>query len=262
MPTFRPNARTLAVAALVVAALGAPAAHAQWQVVDKDANKVLGTKTKTGTINSNLSDINSKFDITKLNKDNKWVGERVKDPTPNFPKSTDTTATLDDGAHCKNIAKSQQKTCQDIVDIENAQYKFMVSMYETSQTRDKTLRDILDERIKLDTKDIGKLEDNTNKLTALHALIQLDRQQMESVNYAYDANLRFLRAKQTSLASSAQKGESESKWGNISIPGVGDVDAGNLLQDVIGGAVLVGALETLKTPKPDGMQTLHVTEGF
>jgi hypothetical protein len=263
MPASNTLFRGVALVALAsAAALGAPAAHAQWKVNDTDANKVLGTAKKGSTINSNLYDVNGKLDITKLSKDNKWVGERVKDPSSTFPKSDSTEATLDDGSRCKSVAQDQQDTCKKIVDIENAQYKFMVSMYETSKTRDTTLRDILDERIKLGTSDYGKLEDNTNKLTALYALIQLDRQQMESVNYAYEANLRYLRYQQTQSTTSAQKGSNKDTYGSINIPGVGNYDVGTIIQDVIGGAVLVGALETAKSSKPDGMQTLKVTEGF
>lgn len=265
MHSPNPMFRTLALLALAsVAALSAPAAHAQWKVYDKDANDVLGKSSKKGgTINSNLGDIKTKMDIGSANSTADWPGKRVDDPTPAFPKSSDaTTIKLDDGSKCKLVAQTQQKTCQDIVDIENAQYKFMVTMYETSKTRDDTLREILKERTKLGTSDFGKLEDNTNKLNALYALIQLDRQQMESVNYAYEANLRYLRAQQVTLANTAQKGGNKSDWGSISLPGVGDIDAGNLVQDVIGGAVLVGALKGEESTKPDGMHTLKVTEGF
>lgn len=263
MPAFNNLKRVLAFTAFAGAiALGAPAAHAQWQVVDKDANTVLGKKSGGNTINGNLSDINGRLDITKLSKDNKWVGERVKDPVSALPKSDSDAANLDDSKGCESIAEAQQETCKKIVEIENAQYKFMVTMYETTKTRDDMLRTILDERIGLNTKDFGKMEENTNKLTALYALIQLDRQQMESVNYAYEANLRFLRAKQTRATNTAQKGGKEGSLGGINVPGLGEVDAGKIIQDVIGGAVLVGALETLKTDRPDGMQKLKVTEGF
>jgi hypothetical protein len=256
--------RVLALTAFaVIATLGAPSAQAQWKVYDKDANDVLGKQKGGTTINSNLYDIKTKMDIGAASSAENWPGKRVDNPDSTFPKSTDATAIkLNDGTACKSVAESQQDTCNKIVEIENAQYKFMVTMYETSQTRDDTLREILKERTNLKSDDFGKLEDNTNKLNALNALIQLDRQQMVSVNYAYEANLRFLRAKQATLAGSAQKGGNKGDWGNITIPGVGDVDAGNLVNDVIGGAVLKATLDGLQTTKPGGMQTLKVTEGF
>ncbi|HEY4093546.1 MAG TPA: hypothetical protein VGN46_18710 [Luteibacter sp.] len=263
MPTSNLRFRVLTLIALAgIAGLGANSAHAQWQVVDKDANKVLGSPKGGSTINSNLGDIKSKLDITKQTKDNKWVGERVSDPSQPFPKSDSDAIKLDDGTSCKTVAEAQQANCQKIVDIQNAQYKFMVTMYETSKTRDDMLRTILDERKALNTTDYGKLEDNTNKLTALYALIQLDRQQMESVNFAYEANLRYLRAQQTQAASVAQKGGKPGKYGSIDLPVVGAIDVGNMLQDVIGGAVLAETLKTMQTTKPSGMQTLKVTEGF
>lgn len=294
----RPNAafrRLLSGAALVLALLvAAPSAHAQWAVNDAEANQhlgeieshtndtatntkdtvtqttnlnnVLGTKNdtySTSTVNGRLDSINRKFQIG--NYDDKKPGARVANPTQALPASGGPP--LDDGSSCNTVAQPQQATCKQIVDLENAKYKYMLLMYETTATRDTTLRDLLTERENIasgdqgDISQYGKLEDNTNKLTALYNLIALDHQQMESVNYAYDANIRYLRAKQTLAANSAATGKDPSSTpGGIDIPGVGNVQIGQLISGFVTGAALSVALDGVATSKPSGMKTLKIGE--
>jgi hypothetical protein len=128
------------------------------------------------------------------------------------------------------------------------------------------LRTLLTERQNIqagqsgDANQYGKLEDNTNKLTALYNLIALDRQQMQSVNYAYEANLRYLRSKQTQLADAAASGQSPpgSGGGSINIPGVGNVNLGSVLASMTTGAILYGALQAQQTTAAPGMQKLGI----
>jgi hypothetical protein len=268
------GAMTLAV----LLSVAAPAAHAQWQVQDQKGedslkginddtgkiNSVLGTtQDGNGTINSNLNNINNKF-VIGTTSDNQ-PGPRVKDPTQVLP---DATTVLDDAAHCGLVATAQQDTCKQIVAIENSQYQYMITMYTNSKTRDDMLRTLLNERKaitssgKPDPNQFGKLEDNTNKLTALYNLIALDHQQMLSVNYAYEANLRYLRAKQTQMANAAASGNPPpgSGGGSINIPGIGNFDINSAISAMTTGAALKLALNGLAT-KPDSgmpMQTLGI----
>ncbi|MFC5740022.1 hypothetical protein [Dyella tabacisoli] len=260
-----------AMALVVLLCVAAPAAHAQWQVKDdaaeqsldninsgtKDINSVLGTTAdgNNNTINKNLDNINNKLVIGAYNKD--VPGARVADPQKALPATTAAT-TLNDGSYCKTIPDAQQQNCQDIVAIENAQYHFMVSMYNTSKTRDDMLRTLLAERQGIASNDpnqFGKLEDNTNKLTALYNLIALDHQQMLSVNYAYDANLRYLRNQQTQLANAAASGISPpgSGLGSIDIPGIGSIDIGSAISGMTTGLVLYGALQGQQSTPDSGM---------
>lgn len=293
------NFRRIASGVALIAALlvVAPSAHAQWAVNDaeangqlgtiqtntsntadntkdtadntsetvtqtKDMNKVLGTigdNYQSTTINGHLEAINSKLAIGTY--DNKKPGSRVKDPDKALPKSGGTA--LNDGTSCKTVAQPQQSTCQEIVALENAQYQYMLLMYETTATRDATLRDLLTEREGIQANDanqFGKLEDNTNKLTALYNLIALDHQQMEAVNYAYDANIRFLRSKQTLAANAASTGKDPTKGDGISIPGIGDVNLGSVISGLSTGAALALALDGVATSTPSGMKTLKIGE--
>jgi hypothetical protein len=280
-----------AMAVLVTLASTAPAAHAQWAVNDaeangtlkqieqhtdktvqntkdiydqtKDMNTVLGKTVGDGsTINGNINAINEKLKIGTV-KDSQ-PGARVSNPVKELP--ADSTV-LDDGTRCKAVAQPQQATCQQIVDLENAQYRYMLTMYKNTETRDTMLRDLLKERSEITPQDpnqFGKLEDNTNKLTALYNLIALDQQQMQTVNYAYEANLRFLRSQQTMAANAANTGKKPSDWGSISLPGIGNVDIGSAISGLATGAVLKESLDGVQSDKPAGMQTLSIgkSNGF
>ncbi|NID13969.1 hypothetical protein [Luteibacter yeojuensis] len=285
--------RRFAGIATLLLALGfvAPAAHAQWAVndaqanstleqiqsnthttadkttdIDKqttDMNTVLGKTLGDGsTINGNINAINEKLKIGTY-KDSQ-PGPRVGNPVKALP--ADSTV-LDDGTRCKAVAQPQQDVCKQIIDLENAQYRYMLTMYKNTETRDSMLRELLKEREAITDKDpnqFGKLEDNTNKLTALYNLIALDQQQMQTVNYAYEANLRFLRSQQTIAANAASTGKNPSKWDSISLPGIGDVNIGSAISGLATGAALKASLEEVQTAKPNGMQTLGIgkSNGF
>jgi hypothetical protein len=284
--------RFLGAAALLLA-LGsvAPVAHAQWAVndatanstleriqtntnktaekttdIDKqttDMNTVLGKTVGDGsTINGNINAINEKLKIGTVKESQ--PGARVLDPVKVLP--ADSTV-LDDGTRCKAVAQPQRDTCQQIVDLENAQYRYMLTMYKNTATRDSMLRELLKERSEITAQDanqFGKLEDNTNKLTALYNLIALDQQQMQTVNYAYEANLRFLRSQQTIAANAASTGKNPSKWDSISLPGIGDVNIGSAISGLATGAALKASLDGVQSDKPEGMQTLNIgkSNGF
>ncbi len=53
----------------------------------------------------------------------------------------------------------------------------MVAMYDITKKRLERLRKIEQERTAIKDTELGKLEDNTNKLIALKALMDIDRQQ-------------------------------------------------------------------------------------
>ncbi|MDQ0010331.1 hypothetical protein J2T07_002521 [Luteibacter jiangsuensis] len=274
--------RLLGGGTFLIALLAAtPAAQAQWAVNDADANTKLGqieqhtndtvSQTKdinkvlgqTGdgdgkTINANLDAINKKFKIGQY-KDTQ-PGPRVADPKKALPEDS---TQLDDGTRCKAVAEPQQANCKLIVDLENAQYQYMLTMYKNTKTRDDMLRELLKERQAIgadDPNQYGKLEDNTNKLTALYNLIALDQQQMQTVNYAYEANLKYLRSQQTLAANAANTGKKPSEWGSIQLPGVGDVDIGSAISGLATGAVLSETLKGVQSDKPSGMQTLSIGE--
>ncbi|MET4676381.1 MULTISPECIES: hypothetical protein [unclassified Luteibacter] len=271
-------------AMLFALCLAAPTANAQWSVNDADANRHLsniegksnsieshtdntnrtignaGDDYQSNTVNGRLDAINRKLVIGTY--DEAKPGPRLKDPDKALPASS--SAALDDGASCNTVAPQQKTTCQDIVALQNAQYKYMLTMYENTNTRDAMLRSLLAERKDIkdtDPNQYGKLEDNTNKLTALYNLIQLDYQQMQTVNYAYEANIRYLQAKQTLAANAASTGKNpSSSTGGISIPGIGSISLDSVIQGLATGAALELALKGAQSDKPAGMKTLGVGE--
>lgn len=271
-------------AMLLALCVAAPAAHAQWSVNDAEANRHLsnidtnsgkidkstdhtnqtigntGDDYNSATVNGRLDAINRKLTIGTY--DEAKPGPRLKDPDKALPAST--SAALDDGASCNSIAPQQKATCQDIVALQNAQYKYMLTMYENTNTRDAMLRSLLEERKNINSNDpnqYGKLEDNTNKLTALYNLIQLDYQQMQTVNYAYEANIRYLQAKQTLAANAASTGkDTSSSTGSISIPGIGSVSLDSVIQGLATGAALKVALTGVQSTPPSGMKTLTISD--
>lgn len=270
-----------AMVAVLFACVMAPAAQAQdaWSVKDSEANGTLNDikgntgdlKTAVGTskdgggntVNANLDAINKKLVIGNTENNQAYKdtqpGTRVVDPDEPLPASDNNV--LDDGAGCKAVADAQQETCKKIVAIQNSKYKYMLLMYETNKKRDDMLRELLIERSKItanDANQYGKLEDNTNKLTALYNLIALDQQQMATVNYAYDANVEYLRKTQALMARGANTGKKPSSWTNISLPGVGSVDLGSALGTLATGVALSTALNSVKSTAPDGLQRLSI----
>lgn len=252
----------LAMAALFGGAM-APSAHAQWHVTDETTQGKIDTlqdnmgKTGDGggkTLNGNLDAINKKLVIGTY-KDSQ-PGKRVDDPKSALP---DEGTKLNDGSACSRLPTQQQTNCTKIVEIQNAQYQYMLTMYKNTKTRDDMLRELLKERQAISSDDpnqYGKMEDNTNKLTALYNLIALDQQQMQTVNYAYEANLKFLRDQQAQLSRAANTGRSTGS--GISLPGVGDVDLSGALGGLVAGSVLKTALKNGHTGSP----TLHVTDQY
>jgi hypothetical protein len=265
-------------------------AAAQWQVHDTEANGQLSTANghlssiesenksmhsdlngvlgKTGdseaqrTIDGYLNSINSTLKIGTF--DPKKPGTRVADPDQVLPDDSAEAAKLDNGVRCDKVAEPQQATCKQIVAIENAQYKYMLTMYKNTATRYEVLKQLLDERNSINANDVnqfGKLEDNTNKLTALYNLLALDQQQMQTVNYAYEANLRYLRNQQALAAKSAATGEDHTSAGSISLPGIGSVQVGSVISGIAAGAALKEALKDAQSTAPEGILHLKVSDG-
>ncbi|UNT99598.1 hypothetical protein KBQ49_02505 [Xanthomonas translucens pv. translucens] len=62
-------------------------------------------------------------------------------------------------------------------------------MYDITDKRLGRLREIERARQSIKPEEIGKLEDNTNKLIALKTLMDIDRQQTEAAMFAYEKRL-------------------------------------------------------------------------
>lgn len=126
------------------------------------------------------------------------------------------------------VADLQYEICREIVRTSNAQFNYAVTMYETTEDRNKRLRQIEQERAGLSQQDQGKLQDNTNKLLALQALMQIDAQQAQTNMGAFDKRLRYLNEQQDFYADKALNGKS-------------------MLGSIVAGVTLKAALESVKT---------------
>ncbi|MDF4001836.1 hypothetical protein P3W33_00290 [Luteibacter sp. PPL552] len=230
-----------------------------------DMKNAIGDAKSGGdkTVNANLDAINKRLMIGPYTSGR--PGDRVKDPTQALPADS-TQLIQDPNTRCGSLPQPQQDNCQKIVQIQNAQYQYMLTMYANTKTRDDMLRQILQQRSNISSDDpnaLGRLEDNTNQLTALYNLIALDQQQMQTVNYAYEANLKYLQEEQSRLARAANTGKPASQSGlGISLPGGGQIDLSGAVNAAVAGAALKLALKDAQSTAPAGMKTLHITDGM
>lgn len=249
---MKTNARTLKtillrrvgrLGALALAlGLAAPVAHADWKVVDTDANN------KLKDIKSKLNDMYNQQKIGGYVK----LGDIVPDPDQKLVKQP----ADQDLKQCDSRPQGQQATCQEIIKTQNAQMAYMYTMFDYAKKRDQQLRDIQNERSKIGATEVGKLEDNTNKLLALNTQLAIDQQQLQSVMYAYETRLRYLRNQQTRMTEAAASGNPPDKTGGLF--GNLDPSVAQALTSLTTGLVLKGSLMAIKTPKPDDMRRLHV----
>lgn len=132
------------------------------------------------------------------------------------------------------VNSEQLELCQEIVRTSNTQFNYAVKMYETTADRTKRLREIEQERKGLSEQDQGKLQDNTNKLLALQALVQIDMQQAQTNTNAFEKRLRYLNEQQVRLTKKALEGGDDGGLGGIG-------------SDIVAGMTLKAALEAVKT---------------
>lgn len=218
--------------------LFASMAHAQWHVVDEQANQQLQG------INGTLSKIYAQQNIGSY--------RQLKDTAPDPSLPLENPSLTEGMERCQSLPSSQQSNCQNIVQTRNAQMAYMYQMYQYALTRSQQLKEIEQERadIRASQDSIGLLQNNTNELTALNTQLAIDRQQMETVMNAYQARIDYLKDQQAQVANAAITGASSGQ-------GLGGT-VGDVLNSVISAAVLKTALEGAKSSEPSGMQRLSI----
>ncbi|AJC47496.1 hypothetical protein [Xanthomonas sacchari] len=224
-------------------------AFAQWEVVDKDANGKLEQIQKQNLIGGKEKNNASGEEVEKPKE--KLVKRQDDEGVSQCAKSTSGTAVSDE----------QKKTCELIQRTRNAQYNYMVAMYDITAKRLERLRAIEKERQGIKADQLGRLEDNTNKLIALKALMDIDRQQAETAMFAYEKRLAFLTEVQSAGARAAMNGQkppsADGSGGGFTLfPGWDGL--GDIASKVIGGAAMAGALQAVKSQQPDGFQKLSI----
>ena len=241
-------------AALSLAVVFAGVANADWAVTDETTqrkidktNEALGTTGDGGgnSINKNLRILDQRFNLGTYNA----PGDRVADDQMKQAWPA-TLPQVDSGIdQCDKYVGPQQGTCKELVKTKNADYLYMKTMYDTSNTRNEVLKKLVQARQNLGAPDYGKLEDNTNQIMALRALIALDNQQLQTVHNGYLARIEYLNHQLAQQTDSATGGKSASSMAST---------LGSLAGAAIGGGILAVALDTVKSSKPDGMRKLSV----
>ena len=215
-------------------------ASAQWEVVDKGLIKTQSVGKGDGEESS---------------------GKEVEKPKEALKKVADDFGVAGCASSTSGtpVSDVQKQVCELTQRTRNAQFNYMVAMNEITIERLKRLRKIEKNRTEIKDEQIGLLESNTNKLLALKAMMEIDRQQMESAMFAYDRRLAYLTDKQTGAALAAMSGkdppkaEDDSSWFSW-IP----ADLLSLGKTLAAGAVMGRALEAIKTDAPSDMRKLKI----
>ena len=133
-----------------------------------------------------------------------------KPKTPDAPKvvGVDTGSVISSAGSAtgSGIPDQQYKLCKDILETQKARFKYNVMMSELADIRYQRLQQIERDRGNIDALAAGKLQDNTNRMLALIALIQIDQQQQKTYNDAYSSRLAYLRGMQDRLSQMAVNG--------------------------------------------------------
>ncbi|KGK59455.1 hypothetical protein NC00_01695 [Xanthomonas cannabis pv. phaseoli] len=226
----------------------AGAASAQWEVEDKKLNEKVEQIRKNQTIKNGDGKESS--------------GKEVEKPKEKIGKIPDDQGVAACSASTSGtpVSDSQKQSCELLQRTRNSQFNYMVAMYEITTKRLERLRTIEEERKKIGDQKIGELESNTNKLLALKAMMDIDRQQMESAMFAYDKRIAFLTEQQTGAAKAAMagkeppKGDGKDSW----LPSWVPADLLSIGKTLVAGAVMKGALQAVKSDTPAGMDRLEI----
>lgn len=228
----------------VMAVLVTGAASADWRVYDDNVERVLEQIRDDhigkdgGTVTTHLKNVNDRLSI----KGDEFKAGGDDDSKPVQPKESDdrltdkakptaaTDVALADRCPPRSgggIPAQQYKVCEETYKTEIARYRFSLEMYDLAEKRNKKLQEIIAERNALNEKDFGKMEENTNKLVALQAQMDNDRDRYNSYMHAYQARMDHLVKTKELLAEQAMNGNGKS----------------NPMGGLVGGAVLLTALE-------------------
>jgi hypothetical protein len=223
-------------------------AQAEWRVSDQKARESLRSIDKRigdGNVNENLTNIYSQHQIDKY-KESEHI-RKADEPDEILDKDRPSIQ-VDIGIEerCpspspKNgvIGLQQHLLCQELVKTELAKYKYSLKMYEITKKRNSRLEEIEQERQGIMESQLGRLQDNSNKLLALLSRMEIDRQQQKTYMDAYEARLRYLTAARDTLTQQTMEGDRSVTSAVISLAA---------------GAAMAAALNGLETERDDWRQ--------
>jgi len=241
--------RHIVIAMLVMGLGAAPSVQAQWRVIDRDANSKLqdmngriGTTSATGngngTVNGNLRELYQQQVFESFNGNNE-DSKAAPEPEEKLQHAQPTQSGVNMNAdnRCKQaasgIAQQQYQLCREIVNTELAKYNYSLKMYEVTTQRQRYLDELKRQRGSIQSHEVGKLQDNTNRILLLMSQMEIDRQQQQTYMDAYVARIGFLQEASKTLAQQALEGKGDSGGGGL----------GGAIGGAVGIATLKAALE-------------------
>lgn len=243
------NRSLLAVS--IVSLLITGVASADWRVRDQTLITLMEQirdnyiGNTDGTVTGHLNDINDRlviggdeFAAGGDRADQALEPQQEDDKLPADKARPTAAADVDLSKRCPasglasltGVAKEQNTVCVEMYRTEIAKYRFSLEMYELAQARNQKLQEIIEERNALTENDFGKMEENTNKLVALTAQMDNDRDRYSAYMNAYDARSTHLQKASDVLSRAAISG--------------GPVTPESIGSSLIGAGVLAVALRT------------------
>lgn len=240
---------------LLAAALGiASSAQAQWRVVDnaantklQDMNSRIGTTSASGngngTVTGNLREIYQQQVFESFNGNNE-NSKAAPEPEEKLQHAQPTQSGVNMNAdnRCKQatsgVAQQQYQLCREIVNTELAKYNYSLKMYEVTTQRQRYLDELKRQRANIRSHEVGKLQDNTNRILLLMSQMDIDRQQQQTYMDAYVARIGYLQEASKALAQQALEGK-----------GGGAGGLGGAIGGAVGIAALKVALESAQSPR-------------
>ncbi|MBD9435044.1 hypothetical protein IB223_02965 [Pseudoxanthomonas sp. PXM03] len=238
--------------ALILLAVGLGAAEnaqAQWRVIDNAANTKLqdmngriGTTSATGngngTVNGNLRELYQQQVFESFNGNNE-DSKAAPEPEEKLQHARPTLsgASVNADTRCPQpsgggAAQQQWQLCREIVNTELAKYNYSLKMYEVTTQRQRYLDELKRQRSGIRSHEVGKLQDNTNRILLLMSQMEIDRQQQQTYMDAYVARIAYLQEASKTIAQQALEGTRSSTGG-----------IGGGLGSIIGGVAGAGALK-------------------
>lgn len=246
-PTHRPvpsrllRVRRATVATALLLTLVAGLVHAQDQGVEvydttthnntsNTANNTNKTNQLIGGSGNNNDTINGHLkNIDTLGNAPATLSTVAAPATAVNPDSMVSAPTDNSATACSGVASGQQSMCQNIIKAKVARFNYMKAMYDSTLKLQTALTNLQNARQQIGTEEFGKLQDNSNQILAIIAQLQIDRQQMESVNLAY---LAYIDDQQTQQAQQAKDATEPGSNGAVT----------NVISEIVAGGVLKGAL--------------------
>ncbi len=185
------TAAYLALALLVMGLGTAASAQAQWRVVDREANTKLqdmngriGTTSANGngngTVNGNLRELYQQqvFESFNGNNDDSKAAPEPEEKLQHA-QPTQSGVSMNADSRCKQatsgIAQQQYQLCREIVNTELAKYNYSLKMYEVTTQRQRYLDELKRQRGNIRSHEVGKLQDNTNRILLLMSQMESRR---------------------------------------------------------------------------------------